>query len=301
MKKHWICYALAWTGCVVFFLCYQMWFAWLTLVAVTVLPVLSLLLSLPVMLSARLQLVLPAAVDRGTPVSAKLVVSSTLPLPQWSAKLAVGRELTGQRWMLTPGQDLPTEHCGFLDCRVFNPRIYDYLGLFYRKLPVPQSTGVSVRPVAEKAAGLPGRRPSQVLRWRAKRGGGYSENHELRLYQPGDNLRHIHWKLSSKTGKLLLREPLEPDMPPILGICLNGSFQELDDKLGWLLWTAQELLDKSIVFRLLALTGDGQLEFSVGDESSLLLALDQILAQRPCPEGAQLTAYQPIHRIGGGT
>jgi len=41
-----------------------------------------------------------------------------------------------------------------------------------------------------------------------KHGGGYAEEHELREYRPGDMVNSIHWKLSSKTDKVIVREPL---------------------------------------------------------------------------------------------
>ncbi len=299
MKKHWCFYAAGWTGCVVFYLCYQFWFSYLVLVAVTALPVLSLVLSLPVMLTAKLHLELPGAVARGTQVTARLYVTAPLPLPVWRARLSVGRELTGESWLLEPGQTLPTDHCGFLDCGVFQPRIYDYLGLFYRRLPLPKHPGVAVRPVALEGASVPSLHPSQSLRWKAKRGGGFSENYELRLYQPGDSIQHIHWKLSGKTGKLMLREPMEPDAPPILGIALRGTPAELDEKLDLLYWTAQELLGAHVGFQLLALTAMGQRQYLVADESSLLIALDQVMAQGPCGPEAAFTASRPVHTMGG--
>ncbi len=299
MKKHWLAYLVAWTGCLVFYICYQFWFAWLTLVAVSALPILSLGLSLPAMLTARMTLDIPEAVTRGTRVTAAFHAQSPFPLPHWQAKLSVGRELTKEGWVLQAGQELPTEHCGYLDCGVLQTRVYDYLGLFFRTLQVPQIHGVAVRPAPRRSPQLPPMHPVRALRWRARRGGGFSEHYELRLYQPGDNLRQIHWKLSGKTGKLLLRETMEPDMPPILGIRLVGTPAELDQSLEWLLWTALELLNSATAFRLLALTADGQKEWTVADESSLYIALDALLAQGPAGEEGQLTAGQPIHQIGG--
>ena len=52
-------------------------------------------------------------------------------------------------------------------------------------------------------------RPAAV-RLQAKKGGGFSEFHENREYRPGDSVRDIHWKLSGKTDKLIVRQAMEP-------------------------------------------------------------------------------------------
>ena len=33
-----------------------------------------------------------------------------------------------------------------------------------------------------------------------------SEIYDLKTYYPGDDIRHVHWKLSAKTGEVLLKE-----------------------------------------------------------------------------------------------
>ena len=46
--------------------------------------------------------------------------------------------------------------------------------------------------------------------WKPKSGGVCRRNHELRLYRPGDSLNQVHWKLTAKTGKWMIRQPMEP-------------------------------------------------------------------------------------------
>ena len=43
-----------------------------------------------------------------------------------------------------------------------------------------------------------------------RKGNDLSETYDIREYIPGDDIRAIHWKLSSKTGQLILRQPSEP-------------------------------------------------------------------------------------------
>lgn len=43
-----------------------------------------------------------------------------------------------------------------------------------------------------------------------RKGGDPSEMYDIREYQPGDDIRAIHWKLSSKTDALILRQASDP-------------------------------------------------------------------------------------------
>ena len=43
-----------------------------------------------------------------------------------------------------------------------------------------------------------------------RRGSDLTEPFRLREYAPGDSLRQIHWKLSSKLDRLVIREPGMP-------------------------------------------------------------------------------------------
>ena len=68
-------------------------------------------------------------------------------------------------------------------------------------------------------------------------GGGFSEIHDLREYRPGDSLHEIHWKLSAKTDKLIVREAEEPDLGlVVLSFDFSGTRTQLDSTLRQLLW-----------------------------------------------------------------
>jgi hypothetical protein len=83
--------------------------------------------------------------------------------------------------------------------------------------------------------------------WKPKPGGGFAENHEIRLYRPGDKMNQIHWKLSSKMNKLMVREAMEPVQDRVLvEMILRGTPEELDRKFGRLLWTGNYLLEQGL-------------------------------------------------------
>ncbi len=300
MVKRWLVYLIAWIGCLVFFICYQEWFSWVTLVAVSGLPWFSLLMSLPAMLTCRLCIQVPKAWEAGVKVPLNILCLGPLPAPAWRVDVRVERLLTRQYWVLKPGNWLPTDHCGCLRILPGKAWIYDYLGLFQIPMAKLPQTSVTVRPVAVELPADSASNPNRILRWVPKRGGGFAENYELRLYRPGDSIQQIHWKLSGKTGKLILREPMVPATPPTLALVLSGTPAVLDRKLGQLLSLGRDFLSKSIPFQILVATGNGIFRARVNTESDLNLAVDALLSRLPAADGTPPPRGQRCIVIGGG-
>jgi uncharacterized protein (DUF58 family) len=142
-----------------------------------------------------------------------------------------------------------------------------------------------------------------VFAWKPK-AGGFSENHELRLYAPGDSVRQIHWKLSAKTGKLIIREPMVPDPGRVVvQLVLKGSADELDRRLGQCLWLSRRLLEQNVPFELLCLTGQGLERFPVDTAQALEHAMDALLQSPTAESGSipQLKMLGTKQYIIGGT
>ena len=100
MLKRWMLYLAVWVGCLIFYYAYGQWLGWVLLAAVSVLPVCSLVLSLPVMLTARLQLRMPAAVSAGDLTALELTLRSVLPHPDWKVRVLAHHPLSGKTWLL---------------------------------------------------------------------------------------------------------------------------------------------------------------------------------------------------------
>ena len=279
MRGRRIAYPVVFLGCLVFYGFYREWFSWFALVAVTLLPWFSLLLSLPAMLAAKAILRCPTTARMGMPVRTALLLNTPLPTPPIYCELRVTNALTGERFLGKAGEQIPTDHCGMLTISYPSLYVYDYLGLFRRKLRNTQTHTIYIEPKPLPDSKLPEPEGKTVSLWRPKPGGGFSEVHDLRLYRPGDDLRHIHWKMAAKTGKLIYREPMEPAQKGYaLNIALGGTAQELDQKLGRLLWASQALLEKNIPHTVRCNTENGLLTFSVTDALSLEECIHRILA-----------------------
>jgi len=296
MVRRWLLYLAVATGCIVFYWAYQQWFAWLTLVGILCLPVVALILSLPAMLSVKVSV-------GSEDAQLRLKSACPLPTPPVRGKIRVRRITTGQAWSLKPGSDLPTDHCGALVCAPEKPRVYDYLGLFSLRIHQMEENCVIIRPKPVEVRYLPDLQRYLARSWRPKPGGGFAENHELRLYRPGDSLNQVHWKLSAKTGKYIIREAMVPENSRILlSMTLRGTPEELDRKFGRLLWLSRELLDKQLRHELCVLTGTGTVILPVTDETALEKAMDSLLSQPPAPKDAQWSDFRAAwqYRIGGG-
>lgn len=300
-----ICYLSVLMGCGVFYIAYGEWFSWLTLLIVLGLPWLSLLLSLPAIVSFRMEADGASALPMGAEGDVWLLGSSGLPLPPFKGKLRLRRCITGESRRYKPMAGLPTEHCGGLAVTVEKARVCDYLGLF----AFPAKTGgqktVIVRPIPIPVPESPDLKRYIARSWRPKFGGGFAENHELRLYRPGDSLNQVHWKLSAKTGKLTLREPMVPQRGLVLlTMTLRGTPEELDRKFGRLLWLGNYLLEQNIPFEIRTLTADGVCSIPVGDEPALNKAIDILLCSGAAKQGSirdRFYAASWQYHIGGDT
>lgn len=302
MLKRWIFYLAVLLGCTVFWAAHQTWMAWCLLRMVLWLPLFSLAVSLIPMLTTRLSFHCPPALPLGTDAQVGLSVKNIFPQPPYRWKLRVTHTLTGKIQPLKASDSLPAAHCGQLVLNCGRFLVYDYLGLFCLPLTRAQSRSVLIRPAV-----VPMESPKDLQRilahaWQPKPGGGFAENHEMRLYRPGDGMNQVHWKLTAKTGKLMVREAMIPRCGRILlTLDIFGTAEELDRKLGRLLWLGNYLLEQSLSFEICAQSGSGLLCLSVTGQTDFEKAMDQLLCCSPLQAAAQHsdTAASWHFHIGG--
>lgn len=296
-----ICYLVSLVVSLVFYFAYQQWLSWVLLLTVVILPWFSLALSYPAMKAVRLSIRCPGVARLGVPTRSALEITCRYPTPPVDCKIRLVNSLTGERYVGKPGELIPTEHCGRITVTAPRPAVYDYLGLFRRRLPEckPCMVFVLPKPVAGELPQL-GSRNDSVLK--PKPGGGVAEHHELRLYRPGDELRNIHWKASAKTGKLIYREAMvQTKKGYVLTMSLFGTPEMLDRRLGQLLWTSRALLVQKRPHQVHCLTGQGITAFTVINENTLEEGLRTLLCM-PCADTDGLPEQQDAfwqQRIGG--
>ena len=108
----------------------------------------------------------------------------------------------------------PVKRCGELRFHCERIRVRDILRLYSLKTEVFEDRSIICYPVpvevvAEPAGAVTGisREEGIVLN---RQGNDPSEMFDIREYVPGDDIRSIHWKLSSKTDELIIRQASEP-------------------------------------------------------------------------------------------
>ena len=248
-------------------------------------PLVLLALSLPSMLALRLDLELAPTLTRSAP--GKLTVHfknpALLPLRRVTVWLEVENRFTADvkknrfhyvGLVSSRGElSLPTDFCGQLICRVTRVECRDLLGLIRIRRPCPAPAVSTVLPVA-KAPDIP---PDLDLALEAavqlkpKYGGGYSEEHDLREYRPGDTINSIHWKLSSKTDEVIVREPLVNANQDVYVVL--GRIGKEDRGLEVLYWLSLELCSREISHVIVA-----DDFYDVGNETEVVDALCTVLA-----------------------
>lgn len=305
---------------------YDGYLAHILFAAVLALPILSLLLTLPGVWSLRLRLV-PSAPEliRGKPGRWDLYVENgwSLPLAKLTLTLSTKNKWTGWKMDdrvvcsgLSGGAvrtvSFHTGHCGRLECRGHRLRVLDLLGLFSIPLRPPAPAAALVLPAPVSAPYLPEldslmERPMP----RPKPGGGPSEDYDLRAYRPGDAMRSIHWKLSSKWDDLVVREALEMRRPMVvLTFDCFGPPEALDRVLDRLWAVSTRLTDQSLPHQIAwADPRNGKIRrAAISRREGLHWCMDTILSQEaplqgisildtPAPEGGAEVHY--IHITAG--
>lgn len=279
---------------------YDGYLAQFLLIGVIVLPLLSLALSLRGAVGMRLEL---------TPSVSQLVLGesgqwqitahtrSFLPVARLTMVLTLENHLTGARQRqrlnasgLSTGmvRTLPMDasHCGQLTCQLHRVRAMDLLGLFAFPVSVPAPAHALVLPQPAPAQDLPPLPQMPAGDHRNWRGTPDLENYDLREYRPGDPLRSIHWKLSSKHDSLVVREPVKNGLPQAaVTVDLFGDGDRLDQVLGRLWTISVHLLGREVPHTILWLDRDQtQQQETVASQGQLLAAMAYLLS---CPAPTQ--------------
>ena len=221
MASRRVLYGTLLIGALLLHLAYGQYITHYVLLFLLCLPILSFLISLPAMLSARVTLTGGEDVERTRLCTVRLQVENKWFLPAETVRLTLERQnlftepkptrktvcFYGVRSVertYTPD----TAQLGTIRCRIKRARVCDYLGLF--ALPVKKTGAVTltVLPTPEKPIPDPKlfEASDRILKPKPL---GFSEEHELRPYREGDAVNLIHWKLTQKYDEPIVREPQE--------------------------------------------------------------------------------------------
>ena len=227
------------------------------------LPLLSLLLSLPAILTARAELSGGADVQRGRACEVQLKVSCRFILPPELYKLTIESRNLFLESRATRSKVLingvrkseqifqpDTERLGTITYRIRSARACDYLGLIAVPIKRSGSVALTVLPNAEAPVPMPELIESsdRVLKPKPL---GFSEEHELRPYREGDAVNLIHWKLTEKMDTPIVREPQELLRKKIaLSMDLYTAYPKQQSVLEQLRCLSDQLIENRIPYML---------------------------------------------------
>lgn len=208
-------------GALAFFMNYRMWFSAFVMLTLLLLPLFSIGLSLFSLRAKSVTMRCDRTVVRGENAELRIQESckSFFQPPPVAITVVVTDSMTGDKntfdLELCGGKAqtfiLESRHCGYLTFHAKRLVMRDYLGIFSIPLKPPEDVHLAVMPVECAPSPLPDLSMITPASYRPKPSGGYSEIHELRDYRLGDSMREIHWKLSAKADRLVVREPQIPN------------------------------------------------------------------------------------------
>ena len=288
MFKNWCIYILTLTGVFLFFLFYQMWFAWYCLVLLLLIPPLALLMCL---LSGRKRhpvLTPPRNVKIGEPAYIELSLREgiTTMFSFLRIDYSITEKMTEKKLLRkminhgsTPVQiPLDTAHCGAFRVEITRIRVYDLFGLFWVRQKPHTACEVIVHPIPLIPDVIPDLNGFKAKTLK-KTTSPYSEIYDVREYLHGDLIKNIHWKASAKRDDLLVKEPQEECYGHArVFLELEKDRDEFDRKMGELLFTSDYFLKKDIPHKIRVLPPrKREISFEIQSQRDLEKAVLRIL------------------------
>ena len=193
-----------------------------------------------------------------------------------------------------------SRHCGCVSVRVKRAKLLDLLGLFALPLRArPELCLLSMPCVASLPGNGPGRSaedPECCQFSKEKPGSDPSETFGIREYQPGDSPRSVHWKLSTKLDRLMVRQFSQPASHSTLLLLEQAGPDPLllDTLLDAYASLSAYFLAKSVAFTSMwydSRSGQLQSREVANDQEAALQLTDALCAQPYAGEPFALQAF----------
>ena len=255
MWKQRLIYFSVLTGAAFFLILYPLWFSWYLMVALLLAALFDVVLSLPGMLSGSISFAAPEVIEQGEDAALVLKMAERKHFilsyfPALCVKLRVISICEGcinkRHYVIASRSErryevkVDTSHGGVTVYKTKRVWIVSLLGLFCIPVNCVERAVVLVLSPPAKPPFTLALPQGTILR--PKSGGGFSDEHDLRLFRHGDNLRNVHWKVSAKLGSLIVREPLTPlTQSRLILVSKWNTGEQRDVVLGRLRWISEYL------------------------------------------------------------
>lgn len=247
MKKYRIAWGVWLAAMILNYLFSQNYAGLYLLVGSLALPILSVVYTLLIGRKLSLDVQLPKGCRKKERVKGVLLLSSPVGLPIFKIQVNLNMKnlFTAEELRRTfetcligkKGEALSfyleNALCGCVQIQVESAAIYDLFGIWKRPLKISADATINVIPETfyldlHIAPGLLVNNDS-IEYSREKMGSDVSEIFGIREYRPGDNIKNIHWKLTSKCDDIMVKQPSLPLENSIL-LLLETSIDSEDEK-----------------------------------------------------------------------
>ena len=301
------------TGAALLHFAYGQFVTHYLLLFLIIVPILSVILSLPAALRSRVELISGEDVCRGRETSVKVSFDTfgLLPPEGWCAVISSKNVFTGtvfpnkkvrvfgsKRFEKEFSPD--TSEIGGILYTVKRAYIYDYLGII--PIPVKRGGSAEITVLPDKRQPVPEpelvERSAMALKPKPQ---GFAEEHELRQYREGDPLNLVHWKLTAKHDEIIIREPQEEVRKPIVLVPdVPVLYMDHLCVLEQLCYINYQLIEKNIPYSV----NYDKKQFRITSESEYLDFIKSVLSE-PMPMEKEIyfthtTEDELVYRIRPG-
>ena len=243
----------------------------------------------------RIRLIAPGVAGKNKPFTLKtqLECDARLPFGKTVMWLELTNAVTGEaqkKRIVFRGSGewtLQSAYCGCIECRATGVWCYDLFGILPVKIPCKTKKRIVIMPdtfPVELQTVLSRSNLDDCTEYAPdQKGSDCTETMQIRDYVPGDPLQQIHWKLSSKLDRLIVRDPAQPVDRELMVFLEqtddNRSPETADALLEAVVSVCQTLAESNQPFRL-AWNEDVIHIFDVGNSEALPEAVSAILKSR---------------------
>lgn len=235
-------------------------------------PVCSLLINMYVRKFISLNFLTQSSVRKGEngTVSVSIENGSKFPVLRACCKVQIENQLNKQTsrkdfhmWLPAKKKqefslNVGSEYCGRIRFTMPYIILYDCFGMIGIRKPLETKGYMTVLPdtyeMEVQLLSMPGSIEESEIYSQERPGNDLSEIFQIREYVPGDSPKQIHWKLSGKFDRLIVRDASLPITKNVLLFWErtgeSGDFAVIDAQAETLITICQKLLEQSIQFTL---------------------------------------------------
>lgn len=242
-------------------------------------------------------ILIPATAAKRTAAGCRVRIrnSALLPVMRYGCRVSIRNDLTEEEQTVTltggigaRGESsqnilLQSRYCGRLRVRISRFTLLDYLGMLPMQAPANAEARLTILPNLFPMDADMTARPAYADDGASdRRGEDRNEVYQLREYRPGDDIRQIHWKLSSKLDELILKEASQPESRSLLVFWdkRTGTPQQMDALAEVVSSTGAALLQGGVQYTLSWTEGDDLQAQDILDENQLLQAIPELVKTR---------------------